>query len=365
MNIKDYFSFTRGEKRGVVFLLSIIFLLIVAVPFIDYLKKNRQTDFTEFDQQINEFEKDRNQTKKSQKEKIEITFFDFNPNTISDKEWVTLGFKDWQIKAINNYKGKGGVWKCKDDVSKIYGLSEAHFTQLKPYILLPTKTNKKEISNNIKKDIAYFEFDPNTISKAEWKKLGFKDWQIKTIFNYKAKGGSWKIKADVKKIYGLSENDYNKLSPYILLPETTQKTVYSKKDYSKKVNINTANAQELTNLKGVNSEKYAAIIIKYRTSLGGFISKEQLKEVWNLSEDTYNGFIKQIELGSNSQHQININKTTIEKLKTHPYINWKAANAIIKYKKANGEYSKVEDLKKIHLINSDTYLKIKPYLKVN
>ncbi len=57
MKIKDYFSFTRGEKRGVVFLLSMIVILIITIQLIDYLKKNQQTDFSQFEKEINEFEK--------------------------------------------------------------------------------------------------------------------------------------------------------------------------------------------------------------------------------------------------------------------------------------------------------------------
>lgn len=364
MNLKDYFSFTRGEKRGVVFFLSIIFILIVSVPFIDYLKKSRQTNFSEFETAITEFEKERNNQESATKENVKLQLFEFNPNTINDDEWKRLGFKTWQIKTINNYKTKGGGWKTKTDVSKIYGLSPEHYQQLKPYILLPEESIKKENPTTKKSKINYFDFNPNTISKAEWKQLGFKDWQIKTIFNYKAKGGKWKSKADVKRIYGLDEADYINLEPYILLPDETEKKESSKKDYTKKVNINTANTKELTNLKGIHSEKYAAIIIKYRTSLGGFIKKEQLREVWNLNEETYNGFIKQVELGSISSTKININTATTEILKAHPYIDWKTANAIFKYKKANGTYKSVQDLKKIHLINNETYLKISPYLKV-
>ena len=152
------------------------------------------------------------------------------------------------------------------------------------------------------------------------------------------------------------------------MPDKAEKKDYSnnnKKDYTKKVNINTANAKELTYLKGIFSEKYAAIIIKYRNNLGGFTKKEQLKEVWNMKEETYNGFINQVILGNNKPKQLNINSATADELKKHPYINWNTANAIVKYRKANGNFQKVENIKKIHLINNESYLKIKPYLKVN
>lgn len=365
MNIKDYFSFTRGEKRGTLVLLLIIIVLIIVNFYIDILKKNTQTDFSEFESAINTFEKE---THNNQKREITTEFFQFNPNTISDEEWIRLGFKDWQIKTINNYKAKGGNWKTKNDVSKIYGLDTAHFKLLYPFILLPENSDKKTKSFNDTKKliIEYFKFDPNKISKEEWKKLGFKDWQIKTIFNYKAKGGSWKSKTDVQKIYGLSETDYSKLEPYILLPEKAEKKKYtaSKKDYSIKVDINTADSKELTNLKGIYSEKYATIIIKHRDKIGGFKSKEQLKDVWNMSVETYNGLIKQVIIGKYEPKKINLNTSSAQQLQSHPYIDWKTANAIYKYRIANGDYKEVEEVRKIHLISKKTYLKIAPYLIV-
>ena len=363
MNIKDYFSFTRGEKRGTVVLLLIVSTLIVANFSVDLFKSTIKTDFSEFKSEIDAFEKGIKAASLNKEAVLIMNLFEFNPNTISDEEWKVLGFKDWQINTINNYKSKGGYWKSKTDVSQIYGLEKHHFEELKPYILLPDNSKKKNKVSSKKEliNIEYFKFNPNTISKEEWKLLGFKDWQIKTIFNYKSKGGSWKSKAEIKKIYGLNEFDYNKLEPYIQLPEKIDiKT--SKKYYSEKIDINTASAKELTNLKGIFSEKYAALIIKHRNKLGGFSSKEQLKDVWNMTEETYNGFINQVVIGEYTPIKININTSSASQLQVHPFIDWKTANAIFKYRKANGKFKNLEDIKKIHLINKKTYLKIAPYL---
>ncbi|MBL4670172.1 MAG: helix-hairpin-helix domain-containing protein [Flavobacteriales bacterium] len=369
MSIKDYFSFTRGEKRGTVVFLLIIIVLIIANFSVDLFKKEHQTDFSEFETAINEFEKGIDGRKNSSEtETLQLELFEFNPNTISNSGWTKLGFKSWQIKTINNYKAKGGSWKSKADVAKIYGLEKNHFLQLKPFILLPDSHQKKSkpYSKKENKKIEYFEFNPNIISKSEWKQLGFNDWQIKNIFNYKSKGGSWRSKADVQQLYGLDEADYYKLEPYILLPDKAEKKQYTsnKKDYTKKVDINAATVKELTNLKGINSEKYAAIIIKHRDKIGGFTSKEQLKEVWSMTNETYNGFISQVIIGDYEPSQVNINSSSASQLQNHPYINWKTAKAIFKYRKANGNYKKVEEIKKIHLINKKTYLKILPYLEV-
>lgn len=375
MNIKDYFAFTKGEKRGVIVLLFIIVILSVGIQFIKFFKITEFTDFSKFDAEISVFEKERNnQLKEDSLSKLTknnfippTELFDFNPNEIEDSNWLKLGFAAWQVKTINNYKAKGGEFRIKSDVSRIFGVTDTLYQLLYPYILLPDEKENK-FNDSYKKEthkITYFNFDPNIISKEQWGNLGFKDWQIKTIFNYKEKGGSWKTKADVKKIYGLAEVDYNKLEPYILLPNEISKVeTPTKKDYNKKVNINTANAKELTNLKGINSEKYAEIIIKYRVELGGFVKKEQLKEVWNLKIETYNEFVNQIELGNTFPQQLNINKATVEELKIHPYIGWNIAKSIIAYRKSHGIYKDVSDIKQIHLITDEIYSKIVPYLTV-
>lgn len=376
MNIKDYFAFSKGEKRGVIVLLFIIIILTVGLQFIKFLRITDFTDFSKFDTEISKFEKELNKQLKedslshSKKNNVVLPteFFDFNPNEIEDSNWLKLGFAAWQVKTINNYKAKGGEFRIKSDVSRIFGITDTLYQLLYPHILLPDEKENK-FENTYKKEaskITYFNFNPNTISKEQWEKLGFAAWQIKTIFNYKDKGGSWKSKADVKKIFGLAETDYNKLESFILLPNEILKpeTLSSKKDYNKKVNINTANAKELTNLKGINSEKYAEIIIKYRTELGGFIKKEQLQEVWNLKIETYNEFVNQIELGQNLPQQININKATEEELKVHPYLGWKLAKTIITYRNSHGSYKDVKDIKQIHLVTEEIYTKIAPYLTV-
>ena len=43
----------------------------------------------------------------------------------------------------------------------------------------------------------------------------------------------------------------------------------------------------------------------------------------------------------------NINTATKDEMKSHPYIKWPLANAIVEYRTQHGNFSSIEDLKKI------------------
>lgn len=305
MNYKDYFSFTQSEKKGIVFFLVIIFLLLLSFPLLYFLKAKEKPDFSEFENAINAFEKSQqneqsnanNNFKNENFQSKNIEYFSFNPNTISNEDWKKLGFAAWQIKTINNYKTKGGSWKTKTDVLKIYGIDTAHYEQLKPFIQLPDKI----------------------------------DYQQKNYPIYEKK-------------------DF-------------QKNEYEKKDYTLKVDINTADTTELKKLKGIGIG-YAKRIVKYREELGGFLSIEQLSEVWGLTPETLEKCLPQIIISNQNIKKININTASAEELKKHPYISWKIANVIEKYRKANGRYSALDDLKKLHLVDEELLNKLKPYLEI-
>jgi competence protein ComEA len=60
--------------------------------------------------------------------------------------------------------------------------------------------------------------------------------------------------------------------------------------------------------------------------------------------------------------KINLNTSSKENLRSHPYINWNIANAIVEYKNQHGNYKNIDEIKKIALINEEIFKKISPYL---
>ncbi|HEX7904444.1 MAG TPA: helix-hairpin-helix domain-containing protein [Chitinophagaceae bacterium] len=217
-----------------------------------------------------------------------------------------------------------------------------------------------------------FYFDPNTIGPEGWKKLGLRDKTIKTIQNYLAKGGHFYNPEDLSRIYGLFEDEYARLEPYIRI-EKKEKEVASFTKYEpssistakaeryKAIDINTADTSAYIALPGIGS-KLAARIVNFRDKLGGFYSINQVGETFGLPDSTFQKIKQYLKLENDLVKKININTASVDELKAHPYIKYSLANPIVAYRNEHGLFSKIEDLKKVMAITEDVYTKIAPYL---
>lgn len=237
-------------------------------------------------------------------------------------------------------------------------------------------SNKETETDVIKDDnLQLIDFDPNTLGKEGWMAFGLSERQTNTIINYLSKGGKFRIKSDVKKMYSISEEKFKQLEPYILLPESlmNEKNIKRKEEYSTpkikprplhQVLINTADSLEWIKLRGIGPV-LSSRIIKYRNRLGGFHRIDQLAEVWGVKDSLLNELKAQLVLDSMALRKINVNGSNAKSLKQLPYLNWAQANAIVKYRKQHGYYKNLEELYKIVLMDSLTYKKIQPYLKLH
>ena len=166
------------------------------------------------------------------------------------------------------------------------------------------------------------------------------------------------------------EEEYTIIEPYIEIKSTDSLPSHInrshsvvRKEYVYVVELNTADTTDLKELRGIGSV-FAARIIKYRNLLGGFHHKEQLLEVYGMTEELYSKISEHIIVDSDILTTININTATLQQLNHHPYLNYYQAKAIIKYRDLGNTFNNVVDLKNITIIDNDTYEKIKPYLSV-
>lgn len=197
-----------------------------------------------------------------------------------------------------------------------------------------------------------FAFNPNHLPSEQWLKLGLSQKQIDVLKHYEDKGGRFYKKSDVQKIYSITPEDYKRLEPYIQLPADGPASI---------IDINHADSASLVTLKGIGPA-YAMRIIRYRDKLGGFYSKEQLKEVFGIDEEHYLLIKDAIKLNFSAIHKVNINKATFDDLRRYPYLSYKQANAILQYRSEHGDYDNLDDMKDVAILDEATLNKVKPYL---
>jgi competence protein ComEA len=220
-----------------------------------------------------------------------------------------------------------------------------------------------------------FYFDPNTLDEAGWKRLGIKDKTIVTIHNYTAKGGRFYKPDDIAKVWGLHPDEVQRLIPFIKIQNlkpsgSTEKEAAKTASYQKAIytppviDINTADTTSLIALPGIGS-KLSQRILLFRDKLGGFYKVEQIGETYGLPDSAFQKIKTRFLINNTAVHQININTATVDEMKVHPYLRYALANAIVQYRLQHGNYTAIEDLKKIMLVTAEVFNKTAPYLKVN
>ncbi|MEO5888987.1 MAG: helix-hairpin-helix domain-containing protein [Ferruginibacter sp.] len=244
----------------------------------------------------------------------------------------------------------------------------------------PGKYNYKKYTPSAGKDNSYqtkgelFYFDPNSASPADWKRLGIRDKTIATIQNYLSKGGKFNKKEDIGKIWGLHEDEVQRLMPYIQVHATSPSTEpaeikYEKKEYKKTaytiavVDINIADTSVFIALPGIGS-KLSQRIINFRDKLGGFYAIDQVGETFGLPDSTFQKIKAHLAISNTALRQININTATVDEMKSQPYIRYAIANAISQYRTQHGNFSAVSDIKKIMAVTEEVFNKLEPYLTV-
>ena len=126
------------------------------------------------------------------------------------------------------------------------------------------------------------------------------------------------------------------------------------------VRLNSADSLDLVQLYNIGPVM-ARRILQYRQRLGGFVSVEQLKEVYGMDSVRYYDILPYVVLDSMVPQQLDLNTATIDQLKRHPYLDYYQAKAIVRLREQRGPYHTPEELAMIAIIDTDTYNKILPY----
>ncbi len=403
-NIKQFFILTNRERRGVLLLTALIIIAVLAPFTYPYLLTDESVDFSNLQQDIDRYKQQILENEKAKKAKpnyrqtneptagqiANIQLAPFNPNELTAAKAMQLGLPEKVANNIEKYLSKGGKFKKPEDFKKLYGLTDADYQRLLPYMIFETQGKTTEMvateqPSGAKTTIRLFSFDPNTITHEQALELGLPEKIAKNIINYRNKGGKFKKPEDFKKLYGLTETDYNRLLPYITIEpgliasgktdERVEKMEFTTfdndapidKSAQKKftIDINTATPADWDKLRGIG-ETYANMIVNYRTKLGGFTHVEQVKEVRGLPPEVYDQIAPfLINQNPTAIKTIHLNTADELTLSKHPYIDKLVAQSLVNMRLQHGHFKSVSDIKKSKLVDETLYQKIAPYLHVD
>lgn len=128
------------------------------------------------------------------------------------------------------------------------------------------------------------------------------------------------------------------------------------------VDVNLADTSALISLPGIGSV-LSGRIIKYRNYLGGFASIEQLKEVYGLTEETFEMIKNRVTADSSFITRININTADYKELSKVRYLEKYEITSILKYRQLKGRINSIKDLIDNKLITNEKAEKAGAYLR--
>lgn len=282
---KDFFYFSRGERRGILALIVAIGIVLLSEYFISVWQQRNN----------------------------------ISPIDIAEQATVRQEYEEF-----------------------IASLEEEASHRKKQY----TSYEREEEST----PVVLTPFNPNRADSTAFRHLGLPAWMIKNILHYRSKGGKFRKAEDFKKIYGMTEEQYAVLSAYIYIaPEDTirntpqlyihQPAAIENIKYASGtvIDLNLADTTELKKIPGIGSG-IARLIVGYRQQLGGFYRIEQLRDIRlddRLLQDWFS--IKPASI-----RRINLNRASVDRLRSHPYINFYQAKAFVEYRKKKGSLTSLK-----------------------
>jgi len=307
---KDFFYFSKGQRIGILVLIVLILLVLAANYTLPYFFPVTEKDGTAFLKEAEKFKK-----------------------SLLSRD--SLREADWQQK----YEERQRLYKEK----------------YKNYYSSKTSENKIAYTLSV--------FDPNTTDSAGFVRLGLKPYIASNIQKYKKKGGSFRTPTDFAKVYGVSAEKFKELESYIKIAEI--KSVKTEIGTTKRVDIivelNSADTILLMQIKGIG-RGYAKGIVRFRQITGGFVSVDQLSEVYGMRPDNLEKIRPYCKVNTDLIKKINVNIASVERLRAHPYLNFYKAKAIYELRRKKGKLHGLNDLTELSELSSSDLIRLKPYL---
>ena len=222
-----------------------------------------------------------------------------------------------------------------------------------------------------------FLFNPNFITDYKGYKLGMSVAEIDRLLEFRKTNQFVNSADEFQKVTKISDSLLNVISPLFKFPDWVnnrkEKKEFEKfpsKAFAKKekiilIDINQATKEDLIKIYGIG-EAISLRILKQKEVLGGFVSMDQMSDVWGLSPEVIENLNSHFKIISLPEFKkIDVNNASLKELSQFYYFRYALAKEIITYRSMNGDFKNIEDLTKIKGFPVDKAKTIALYLDFN
>ncbi len=202
-------------------------------------------------------------------------------------------------------------------------------------------------------------FNPNFISDYKGYKLGMSVEEIDRLFAFRKENKYVNSPKEFQDVTKVSDSLLNVMAPYFKFPDWVDNKKqhkefkkYPNQAFAKKVkivliDINQATKEDLIKIYGIG-EAISLRILKQKESLGGFVSMEQMNDVWGLSPEVIENLNTHFKVSVLPNFKkIDINNASLKELTQFYYFRYALAKEIVTYRSMRGNINNIEDLTKI------------------
>ena len=210
-----------------------------------------------------------------------------------------------------------------------------------------------------------YPFNPNFISDYKGYKLGMTVLEIDRLLAFRKQNKYVNSPEEFQAVTKVSDSLLNAISPYFKFPDWVKNkkefkeykkyanAAFAKKEKWVVIDINQATQEDLIKIYGIG-EAISLRILKFKENLGGFVSMEQMKDVWGLSPEVIENLNSHFKVSTlPNVKKVDINNASIKELSQFPYFNYQLARQIVTFRSMNGDFKNIDDLTKIKGLSID------------
>lgn len=294
---------------------------------------------------------------------------------MSKKQWIGLLIVVLMVAAVELTAYLTKQWRERQTVAELLEFQPEREKEFEQYIdslhEAEYAARRAEYAKRYPKPVIHPQpFDPNTADSSLLVTVGLKPWMAHNLIRYREAGKVFRQPDDLRGLYGMTDSLYATLKPYIQI-DSVKTDSFSiryravieplsglKKDTI--LNLNTTDTAELQFLRGVGS--YTAVqIIRYRESLGGYYSVNQLYEIKGLPTERVDSLLTHLYADTTLIVPIDVNRATVRQLQRHPYISYPQAEQLYDLRRRKIRLSSLDELSAI--FTADERRRLAPYLR--